>query len=156
MSLEAIFERPLLKRYPDARRSPLLLFDAVLLAYLGLAAGAGVAGLIGCYNAASMRRFGLAIVSLLAGAAGWLSFAFVVMAIDRATNNPSLAVFAGRALHFVVGGALYFAQRRAIRGHVFLGGRMLPFLQTYLVSVAAVIFMPSSILWFLLGGVFVR
>lgn len=156
MTLEAVFERPLLKHYPDARRSPLPLFDAVLLAYLGLAAGAGVAGLIAGYNAASMRRFGLAIVSLLAGVAGWLSFAFIVVAIDRATNNPSLAVFAGRAMHFIVGGALYFAQRRALRGHVFLGGRMLPFLQTYLVALAAVILMPSSVLWFLLGGVFVR
>src|SRR5262249_29662090 len=147
VSLEAIFERPLLKRFPDARRSAVPLFDAVLLSYLGLAVGAGVAGIIGCFNATAMRRYGLALASLLAGAAGWLSYAVVLDAVNRATHNVSLAVFAGRAMHLIVGSALYFSQRRVIRGHIFLGGRMLPFLPTYLAAVALVIFMPASVLW---------
>lgn len=156
MNVERIFERPQLGRYPDARRATVPLFDAVLLSYLGLAFGAGVAGLIGCFNAVAIRRFGLAALSLLTGAAAWLSYAFVLQAVDRATHNVPLAVFAGRAMHFAVGSGLYFTQRAYVRGHTFLGGTKLPVMQTYAAAVLLVILLPNAVLWFLLGGVLVR
>ncbi len=156
MSVEAIFERPLVKRFPDARRAPLPLFDAVLLAYLGLALGAGLAGLVGCFNAAAMRRFGLAALNLLAGAGAWLAYSVIIVAVNHATNNVPLAVFAGRAMHLAVGSVLFFVQRPYVRGHVFLGGAKLPVLQTYLASLALIFVLPDSVIWFLLGGVLVR
>lgn len=156
MSVETTFERPQLRRFPDARRAAVPLFDPILLSYLGLAFGAGVAGLIGCFNAVAIRRFGLAALSLLTGAAAWLSYAVVIQAVDRATHNVPLAVFAGRAMHFAVGSGLYFAQRAYVRGHTFLGGTKLPVMQTYAAAVLLVILLPNAVLWFLLGGIFVR
>jgi len=156
VSVERIFERPQVRRFPDARRASLPLFDAVLLSYIGLAFGAGVAGLIGCFNAVAIRRFGLAALSLLTGAVAWLSYAFIIEAVDRATHNVPLAIFAGRAMHFAVGSGLYFAQRAYIRGHTFLGGTKLPVMQTYVAAVLLLFLLPNAVLWFLLGGVLVR
>ena len=156
MSLQEVFETPQLRRYPDARRSALPLFDAVLLPYLALLFGSAVGGLVACFNAVAVRRFKLAAASLAAGAVGWLLFAPLVGMIDRATGNVALAMLAGRAMHFVVGSLLFLVQRPYVRGHAFLGGSVLPVLRVYVVALLITLFLPGSILLLLLGVSSVR
>jgi hypothetical protein len=151
LSLGDVLQRPLLARYPDGRRSPLPLVEPVLLPYLALLFGSAVAGVVGAYNALAIRRFGLAALSLAAGAVGWFAFALLVVRVDDAHGNVELAVIAGRFLHFIIGGLLFLKQRPYARGHAFLQGTMLPVVMTYIAALVITLAMPSKILALLVG-----
>jgi hypothetical protein len=152
LSLGEVLQRPLLKRYPDARRAPIPLVEPVLLPYLALLFGSAVAGVVAAYNAVAIRRFGLAALSLAAGAAGWAAFALLVIRVEDAHGNLELALIVGRILHFIIGGWLFLTERPYLRGHAFLQGRMLPVVLTYVVAFVIALVMPADI-WLLLTGV---
>ena len=143
--------RPLLQRYPNARAASVPLFQPVLLPYVALLFGSAAAGLLAACNSVAMRRWGLAALSIAIGITGWLSFAAIVIAASDANANIRLVVFAGRALHFILGGVLFALQRRSVHGHEFLRGRMLPLQATYLLAFGLAIVIPGSVLALLLG-----
>lgn len=143
--------RPLLQRYPNARAASVPLIEPVLLPYVALLFGAAGAGVLAAYNASSMRRWGLVAISLAIGAAGWLAFAAIVIVADDAHANIRVAIFIGRALHFILGGVLYALQRRSVRGHEFLRGRMLPLQPAYLLAFGIALVMPGALLALMLG-----
>lgn len=149
--------RPLLQRHPDARRGSAPLLHPVLFPYLALIFGSLIAGIAGAYNAAVLRRGWLMVQSLLIGAAGWISFLFVVAALGQlGVENVSLAVIGGRVVHFALGGLLFFVHRPHFRGHEFLHGRTAPLLASYLVAIFASIYLPNKLELILLGVPFVR
>lgn len=148
--------RPVLTRYPDARRGSLPLLDPVFLPYLGLIFGSLVASLAAVYNAVVLKRAGLAVRSILIGAAGWISFQFVVALVVKVTGNVSVGVIVGRVVHFALGGALYAMHRAHFSGHEYLHGRAVPLLPTYLVAILISMKMPWKVTARLLGVWFVE
>jgi hypothetical protein len=144
--------RPILTRYPDARRGAAPLLEPLLLPYLALMFGSLVAGLFAAYNAGTLKRSGLAMRSILVGAIGWITFPFTFALVFRATGNVSVGVIAGRVVHFALGGALYAMHRPHFRGHTFLGGRPVPLFGSYALAIAVSIMMPWKITARLLGA----
>lgn len=142
---------PLLARHPDARRAKAPLLQPVLLPYLALIFGSGVASLAACYNAAMMRRGGLAAKSLLIGILGTIAFVVVGATAIRLGAEPAVAMILGRVIHFAFGGLLFARQRPYVRGNEFLSGPMAPLLPSYLVTIAISIFLPARISLLLLG-----
>jgi ABC-type multidrug transport system fused ATPase/permease subunit len=144
--------KPLLKRYPDARRGFTPLLEPVLLPYLGLIFGSLVASLFAVYNAVMLKRFGLALRSILVGTLGWISFQFVVALVVHFFDNVSVGVIVGRFVHFALGGALYAMHRPHFRGHEFLNGRPVPLLASYVLAILISMKMPWQITARLLGA----
>jgi hypothetical protein len=144
--------RPVLTRYPDARRGIAPLLEPVLLPYLALMFGSLFASLVGVYNAVVLKRFGLAVRSILVGALGWISFQFVLVLVVHVTGNASVGVIAGRIVHFALGGLLYAMHRPHFRGNAFLNGRAVPMLPSYLVAILISMKMPWQITARLLGA----
>ena len=149
---EDVLLRPSLRQYPDARRGPLPLIEPVLLPYLALMFGSGVAGIVAFYNAITIRRVGNAVATLLVGGVGWLTSLIIAGAANHAgVTNLALVLLGLRVMHFLIGGAFFFLQRPYVRGHAFLGGRMAPALASYLVAFAITWFLPVWVLLLLLG-----
>ena len=148
--------RPLLSRYPDARRGSGPLFDPILFPYVALIFGFGAA-LLGVYNAWNLRRMRLALLTILISLLGVLLF--VVMLIVRTNigiENAAVAVIIGRAIHFALGGWLYFVHRPHFSGHQFKNGRTVPVLQSYLAAILLSMVMPWRLTLVMLGGLFAR
>lgn len=143
--------RPLLTSYPDARRGRTPLFEPILLPYVALVLGSLIAGLLGAYNAALLRRPGLLFRSLLFGFMGWITFIFVAGFVAKNTGNPTLGLVAGRLLHFALGGELFAIQRPHVKGHAFLGGAMVPLLGSYFATIFVSVLLPWSVIRLLLG-----
>ncbi len=143
--------RPLLERHPDARRAKGPLLQPVLLPYLALIFGSGVASLAACYNALMMKRGGLAAKSLLVGLLGTIAFVVVGGIALRLGAAPAVAIILGRVIHFAFGGLLFAMQRPHVRGNEFLSGPMAPLLPSYLATIAISIFLPARISLLLLG-----
>lgn len=143
--------RPLLQRYPNARAASVPLLEPVLLPYVSLLLGSACAGALAAYNAIAMRRWALAAVCVAIGAAGWLAFAAIVIGVENANANVRLVIFVGRAMQFILGGVLFALQRRSVRGHEFLHGRMLPLPATYLLAFGLAMVMPGTVLALMLG-----
>jgi hypothetical protein len=143
--------RPLLSRHPDARRAKAPLLQPILLPYLALIFGSGVAALAACYNALMMRRGGLAARSLLAGAGGTIAFLVVAGNAIHFGAETVVAIILGRVVHFAFGGLLFSMQRPHIRGNEFLGGPMAPLLPSYLAAIAISLLLPSPLTLLLLG-----
>ena len=148
--------RPLLSGHPDARRARTPLLQPVLLPYLALIFGSGVASLASCYNALAMKRGRLAGYSLLAGAGGMLAFLLVASSAIHFGMVPAVAVILGRVVHFGFGGLMFSMQRPYVRGNEFLGGPVAPLLPSYGVAVGIFIFLPARLSLFLLGVPFAR
>jgi hypothetical protein len=138
--------QPSLRRYPDARQAPVMLVDPILLAYLGILFGVPVVTLLSCFNAAAVRRIGLFLTSLVLGAAGWILFIGVA---SRVQDRYVLVVI--RLMSFIVGCLFYFLQRQYVRGHQFLGGRVLPIRESYLASFVLFIIIPWKVELLLMG-----
>jgi len=147
---------PVLTRYPDARRGAAPLFEPVLLPYLALMFGSLAASLFGVYNAVVLKRFGLALRTLLVGALGWISFQFVFALVLHASGNASVGVIAGRVVHFALGGLLYAMHRPYFRGHEFLRGRAVPLFASYALAILISMKMPWKVTARLLGAWLVR
>ena len=144
--------RPLLRRHPDARRAKAPLLHPILLPYLALIFGSGVAAVAAFYNALMLRRGGLAVRSLLVGLAGWLVFLIVVgNAVHFGLHNVRIAVILGRIIHFAFGGLLYTMHRPHFTGNQFRGGRALPIVQSYVVAFILYFIAPTNLLLLLLG-----
>jgi hypothetical protein len=145
--------RPLLSRYPDARRGMGTLIEPALLPYLALMFGSLVAGAVGAYNALMLKRPGLALRSLAVGAAGWIAFLFVLATVrgPLGIENVSVGVIIGRIVHFALGGALYVMHRPHFSGHTFKHGTTAPLLGSYLTSILVSMVLPSRVTLFLLG-----
>jgi len=148
--------RPVLQRYPDARRAPIRLFSAVTLVYTSFILGPGIGAVVALYNAVCLRRFSNAVSSVLLGLAGWATFVFVAVVAQRIELNSAPAIFlTSRALHFGVGGLLALSQANYLRGHSHLGGDEVPLLPTCLVAFAITLIAPwrlMLILWGVPGG----
>jgi hypothetical protein len=143
--------KPLLQKFPDGRAGTSPLLEPVLLPYVAIMFGSLVAGILGAYNAAVLRRYGLLFRSLFVGALGWIAFLFVVGFVTRAGANVSVALIIGRLFHFAMGGVLLFIQRPFVRGHTFLSGPMAPMLSSYMVAFMFSMFLPWKVTRFLLG-----
>jgi hypothetical protein len=142
--------RPLLRRYPDARRAKAPLLQPALLPYLALLFGSSVAALVAVYNALMLRRPALALRSLLIGVAGWVSF-FLIIASANANAHVRVVMILGRALHFAFGGVLYAMHRRHFTGSQFLDGPALPLVKSYVAAVVLYFIFPSAVVALLLG-----
>jgi hypothetical protein len=140
--------RPLLRRYPDARRAKAPLLPPALLPYLALLFGSSVAALVAVYNALMLRRPALALRSLLIGVGGWVSFFLI---ITFANANVRVVMILGRALHFAFGGVLYAMHRRHFTGSQFLDGPALPLVKSYVAAVVIYFILPSAVVALLLG-----
>jgi hypothetical protein len=148
--------QPVLTRYPDARRGTGPLFDPILLAYLGLIFGFGAA-IVGVYNAWSLRRMRLALVTILIGLAGVVLFiATFVIARRLGVEKAAVPLIVGRSLHFAFGGWLFFIHRPHFRGHEFQNGATVPVLPSYLGAMFLSMILPWRATLLLLGGLFVR
>ena len=143
---------PLLERYPDARRGFAPLLEPVLLPYLALMFGTLAASVFAVYNAVMLKRFGLAMRSILVGALGWISFQFVLALVVNVFDNASVGVIVGRFVHFALGGALYAIHRPHFRGHQFLNGRTVPLLASYILAILISMKMPWQVTARLLGA----
>jgi hypothetical protein len=143
--------RPLLRRHPDARRAKAPLLQPILLPYLALIFGSGVAALVACYNALMLKRGGLAGYSLLAGAGGMLSFLLVAGNAIHFGAEPAVALILGRVVHFAFGGLLFALQRPHLRGNEFLGGPVAPLLPSYFGAIVISLLLPSRLSLLLLG-----
>jgi hypothetical protein len=152
MSADETTLLPLLASHPDARRAKAPILSSILFPYLALILGSGVASLAACWNAVMLRRAGLAIRSILVGAAGSLVFYFVVVGlVSSGLVKVSIALILGRILHFAFGGLLYAMHRRHETGNEFLGGPELPTVTSYVVVFAIHMMLPGRVLIFLLG-----
>lgn len=138
--------QPSLRRYPDARKAPVMLVDPILFAYLGILFGVPIVTLLSCLNAAAVRRIGLFFTSLILGTAGWIAFIGIG---SRIQGRYVLVVI--RLVSFIVGCLFYFLQRPYVRGHQFLGGRALPIRETYIASFLLYMFIPWKIELLLMG-----
>lgn len=144
--------RPLLARYPDARRANVPLFEPVLLPFVALMFGAPAAGALAAYNAIALRRWARAAAAIAIGIAGWLAFVFIIVVSDSLiTHNARLVILIGRAMHFLLGAVLYLQQRRIVTGHEFLAGRMVPMRASYLLAFALQFVIPGALLALMLG-----
>lgn len=144
--------RPLLRRYPDARRASVPLIEPLLLPYVALLFGSSAAAALAAYNSFAIRRRALAALCLAIGIAGWLAFAFIVIVAEAHPQwNLRIAVLFGRAIHFALGGLLYFVQRRTTNGHEFLHGSMVPMRASYLIAFGLAFVIPWRILAVMLG-----
>jgi hypothetical protein len=152
LTSEAALLRPSLRRYPDARRAFATQIDPLLLPYVSIMFGSAAAGLIACYNAIVMRRFGQALLALLTGIIGWVACVLMVSAANDANvENVGFVLIGVRVLHFAVGGLLFFMQRPHVHGSVFLGGRLTPIAITYAAAFVLAVMMPVRVLLILLG-----
>lgn len=152
-----VLERPLLRRYPDARRAKFPILDPTILPYLALMFGSAIAGIAGIVNAVALRRYWLAALTLLLGAAGWLGFPFLIFAMRRAgVENVAVLLTIGRLWHMFLGGVLFFMHRPHERGHEFLWGRSIPIFQSYIAAFAVSLILPGKVTLFLLGVPLVR
>ena len=140
--------RPLLARHPDARRAKAALVPPILLPYLALMFGSGVAAVAAAYNAFMLRRGGLAVRSLLVGVAGWIAFLLI---IANASDHVRVMVIVGRIVHFAFGGLLYRMQRAHFTGSEFLHGDALPLVQSYVVAFVVYLVVPAKVMAVLLG-----
>lgn len=148
--------QPLLSRYPDARQGKVRLFDPILFPYVALIFGFGAA-LLGVYNAVSLRRTRLALVSLLIGLAGCLLLVVTFVVARRlGVEKPAVALIVGRTVHFALGVLLYFIHRPHFHGHEFQDGETVPVLQSYVVAILLSMIVPWRVTLLLLGGLFVR
>jgi hypothetical protein len=148
MTADDLTLRPLLARHPDARRAKAALLPPILLPYIALMFGSGIAALAAVYNALMMRRVGLAVRSLLVGAAGWFAFFLI---ITNADDHIRVLVIVGRVVHFLCGGLLYRMQRAHFAGSQFLHGAALPLVRSYVGAFVVYLFLPAKIVAFLLG-----
>jgi hypothetical protein len=127
--------RPLLKRYPDARRAKVPLLDPILFPYLALMFGAPATAIVSLWNALALRRWGLALQSLLYGALGWLAFVLTLVAVAGTLDlTPVIALIVGRVVYFVFGGLLYLRHRSYARGHAYLAGTVVGIMPSYLAA----------------------
>lgn len=134
----------LLRRVPDARRAPWPLLPPVFLPYLALMLGAGPAALAALYNAIGLRRPRLALTALIVGLVGGASFAVMAaLAVRGGIENPALALLPARLVNVGLGAALAWSQWAHLRGHEFLDGRTVPLLHAVLLTLAAVLLIPS-------------
>lgn len=148
--------QPLLSRYPDARRGTGRLFDPILFPYIALIFGFGAA-LLGVYNAWSLRRTRLALLSLLIGLTGCLLLVVTfVVARNVGIEKPAVALIVGRMVHFALGVLLFFLHRPHFRGHEFQNGETVPVLQSYIGAILLSMIVPWRVTLLLLGGLFVR
>lgn len=144
--------QPLLQRYPDARAARVALVEPLLLPYVALMFGSSAAAVVAAYNSVAVGRRGRAVLSIAIGIAGWLAFAAVVIVAEsHPWWNVQLAILAGRTIHFLLGGVLFFQQRRIAHGHAFLGGRMAPLRASYVLAFVLVFTIPNALLALMLG-----
>ena len=143
---------PLLRRYPDARVATVPLLEPVVLAYVALAFGTPAASALAAYNAIAVRRWRLAAAAIALGIVGWLAFAvIVVFAASHPQWNIRLAILGGRVVHLILGGVLFLQQRRAVHGHEFLGGNMVPLRASYFLAFGLQFVIPGALLALMLG-----
>jgi hypothetical protein len=90
-------------------------------------------------------------VSLAIGAGGLVAFLGVATPVLLASANFGLALVAGRAVHFALGGLLAYLQRDHVRGHTFLGGILFPLRASYAVAIVALLALPSRVVLLLMG-----
>jgi len=148
--------RPVLARYPDARRAGSRTFDAIALVYLAFVLGPAIGALAALYNAILLRRLANALVALLLGLAGWGTFVFVALtASDFGIHSLPTCLIASRAVHFAIGGLLAWSQIQYLRGHEHLGGAHIPLLPAFLIAFGVSVFAPwrlMLVLWGVPGG----
>jgi len=138
--------RPSLRRYPDARKAPVMIADPLLFAYIGILFGVPLVTLLACFNAAAVRRFGLFFTSLLLGVSGWIAFLAVASRLE-----DRYVLVAIRCVSFIVGILFYLLQRPYVRGHQFLGGRVLPVRESYIAGLVLAIVLPWKVELLLMG-----
>lgn len=141
--------RPSLRRYPDARRAAAPQIDPLLLPYVAIMFGSAVAGLIACYNAIVIRRFGHALLALLFGAFVWIGCVLVASAANQA--NIGFILITVRVLHFLAGGILFFVQRPHVHGSAFLRGSVAPVAACYVAALVIALTLPVRVMLVLLG-----
>lgn len=143
---------PMLRRHPDARKAKAPILPPILFPYLAVIFGSGIASLAACWNAAMLRRGGLAVRSILVGIGAWIAFVTVVLAIVvSGLAKVSIAIIIGRIVHFAFGGLLYAMHRRHATGNDFLGGPALPLVGSYVAAFVIHMMLPSRVLLLLLG-----
>ena len=145
---------PRLARYPNARRAAWPLVEPLLLPYLGLMFGSLLVGVVAAVVLASLRRGWAALLAFAAGAVTWISISPAIdFAYSLGVENPRLLVLVVRLIHFVMGGLLFGLCARHVRGHRFLGGRMMPAVASYLTAFLLAMVLPWRVLILLLGVV---
>jgi hypothetical protein len=128
MSAPAYALTPRLRGVPDARRGRLPLVEPVAVGYLAFALGLPVAGLAAVYCAVLLRRPGLALMTGLIAASGWLAF---WPALDLLADDVSDLPWVFMVLRVGLAGfgvALAVLLHPHVRGHRFIRGRMWPVL----------------------------
>ncbi|HKO58745.1 MAG TPA: hypothetical protein VJ276_22960, partial [Thermoanaerobaculia bacterium] len=125
--------------------------EPLLLPYIALMFGSAVAGLFAAWNAVVIRRFGLALLSLLLGLVAWFACVVMVFAANKAHVRVVFLLLGARVLHFLVGGLLFLLQRPHVHGSEFLHGRLAPMRASYVATLAAAWFIPLRLLLILLG-----
>ena len=140
---------PALQRVPDARKAPFPLPDPVLLGYLSLVVGAPLACLVGAVNGVALRRPRLVLIALGLGVVGWFGSWAVAEGVYRGgVHSLALVILSARVLHVAVGALLAWSQWAHLRGHRFLGGRVVPTLGGVVLATALHLALPwTAVLW---------
>ncbi len=141
-----------LGKVPDAKLAPTPLFEATFLPYVGLMLGSMAAAAVAIFNAVMVRRYGLALWSLLIGSAGWCAAAWLLNNIE--ITNASLLVLFARGIGIVIGLILMRSQNQLVRGHQHLDGKTLSLIGSVLVVfVGSILILTNEIFAVLLGVV---
>jgi hypothetical protein len=151
--MEPSFTHPLrLARFPDARKGRAPLAAAAMLGYVAFLLGAGVAALLGLWNAAWLRRPGLFAATLFIGVVGWCGFGVAALGVLAAgVESPDLALLAGRLVGIASGIALAVLHARHLRGHAFLDGATIPLLPAVLLAFGLAVLAPRRLIFLALG-----
>jgi hypothetical protein len=141
-----LWTRPLLRRVPDARRSPLPVFDPGALAYGALALGIGVAGLMAAWNAVGLRRWGLALAGFATAIATyWLTIEQLLLIAALGVDSVHVKLAFGHIMHVGGGVLLALMHVQYVRGHALLGGTTLPTPRVLLVLLVVLFAVPTRI-----------
>lgn len=109
--------------------------------------GAAAASLVALYNAVALRRPKPALFALLVGAIGWTCFGAIAgLVLSGGLHSLALALLPGRLFSVGLGVLLAWSQWSYVRGHEFLGGRVVPLLHGVITAFAVFMILPVRLL----------
>jgi hypothetical protein len=128
---------PWLQNEPDGRKADGPLFDAVAPVIVAIVAGAPAATACVLWNLAGVRRWPAIASALALGLVGSVAATGTLLFVAQAGMDPQIPTLAARVVALATGGALYLLHRTYVRGHLLMGGAVLP---TYRVFLVAIVF----------------
>lgn len=140
---------PVLHRHPDAREAPVPLPPAASWPYLALMVGIVPAAVGLLVTGLLLRRARPAVMALLVGLFGFLVPLFLIVAATGLGYGAEAIKWVLLVDHLVavaLGVWLYKIANPYLRGHTFLGGRVLPLMWLVVGTFALIMLLPGETL----------